>query len=249
MTAAWRCCRAIRLPRQRAPCRPARGRRHPRPADLSQHLSGLHHRLRLVSGASPARPDRTRLIHGALFPKDRLERDDFADKAANYYKRWDITIEEDIVASDRQQLGMAGSPSRGRGAFPIANRWSTRSTTGCSTRCWRSMYRQPVHVHFETRANKPPVFRYDRAGDRRGPSAQRPRRLLSRSASARICAISAWLADARPAWSTSNDILRDPRFPARPTSPRPRRGCAGSTSSAPASSRCCRSTGCRTAWC
>jgi choline monooxygenase len=56
----------------------------------------------------PLGPHRTRLIHGALFPKDRLARDDFAAKAANYYKRWDITIEEDIVASDRQQLGMAG---------------------------------------------------------------------------------------------------------------------------------------------
>jgi choline monooxygenase len=56
----------------------------------------------------PLGPHRTRLIHGALFPKDRLARDDFAAKAANYYKRWDVTIEEDIIASDRQQLGMAG---------------------------------------------------------------------------------------------------------------------------------------------
>jgi phenylpropionate dioxygenase-like ring-hydroxylating dioxygenase large terminal subunit len=56
----------------------------------------------------PLGPKRTRLIHGALFPKDRIARDDFEAKAANYYKRWDITIEEDIVASDRQQLGMAG---------------------------------------------------------------------------------------------------------------------------------------------
>jgi choline monooxygenase len=56
----------------------------------------------------PLGPHRTRLIHGALFPRHRIERDDFAAKAANYYKRWDITIEEDIVASDRQQLGMAG---------------------------------------------------------------------------------------------------------------------------------------------
>jgi hypothetical protein len=60
----------------------------------------------------PLGPHRTRLVHGALFPKDRLARDDFAAKAANYYKRWDITIEEDIVASDRQQLGMAGPFAR-----------------------------------------------------------------------------------------------------------------------------------------
>ncbi len=56
----------------------------------------------------PLGPTRTRLIHGALFPKDRLGREDFDTTAANYYKRWDITIEEDIIASERQQLGMAG---------------------------------------------------------------------------------------------------------------------------------------------
>jgi phenylpropionate dioxygenase-like ring-hydroxylating dioxygenase large terminal subunit len=54
----------------------------------------------------PLGPHRTRLIHGALFPKDRIGRDDFEATAANYYKRWDITIEEDIIASDRQQLGI-----------------------------------------------------------------------------------------------------------------------------------------------
>lgn len=56
----------------------------------------------------PLGPTRTLLIHGALFPKDRIARTDFESTAANYYKRWDITIEEDIIASDRQQLGMAG---------------------------------------------------------------------------------------------------------------------------------------------
>lgn len=56
----------------------------------------------------PLGPTRTRLIHGALFPKDRPQRDDFASTAENYYKRWDITILEDIEASDRQQRGMEG---------------------------------------------------------------------------------------------------------------------------------------------
>ena len=36
----------------------------------------------------------------------RTERADFEQLAANYYKRWDITIEEDIVASERQQKGV-----------------------------------------------------------------------------------------------------------------------------------------------
>jgi phenylpropionate dioxygenase-like ring-hydroxylating dioxygenase large terminal subunit len=54
----------------------------------------------------PLGPDRTRLVHGALFPRSRTERADFEQVAANYYKRWDITIEEDIVASNRQQKGV-----------------------------------------------------------------------------------------------------------------------------------------------
>lgn len=54
----------------------------------------------------PMGPNKTRLVHGALFPRSRTERPDFEQLAANYYKRWDITIEEDIVASDRQQRGV-----------------------------------------------------------------------------------------------------------------------------------------------
>jgi choline monooxygenase len=64
----------------------------------------------------PLGPSRTRLIHGALFPKDRLARNDFADVAKHYYKRWDITIEEDIVASERQQRGL-DSPFARPGRF------------------------------------------------------------------------------------------------------------------------------------
>jgi phenylpropionate dioxygenase-like ring-hydroxylating dioxygenase large terminal subunit len=64
----------------------------------------------------PLGPSRTRLVHGALFPKDRLSRNDFADVAKNYYKRWDITIEEDIVASERQQRGL-DSPFARPGRF------------------------------------------------------------------------------------------------------------------------------------
>ncbi len=54
----------------------------------------------------PLGPNRTRLVHGALFPRSRMQRPDFEQLAANYYKRWDITIEEDIIASDRQQKGV-----------------------------------------------------------------------------------------------------------------------------------------------
>jgi choline monooxygenase len=55
----------------------------------------------------PLGPRRTRLVHGALVPRDRQTRPDFEAVMANYYKRWDITIEEDIVASERQQNGLS----------------------------------------------------------------------------------------------------------------------------------------------
>jgi len=64
----------------------------------------------------PLGPRRTRLVHGALFPKDRLARNDFEEVAKNYYKRWDITIDEDIVASERQQRGL-DSPFARPGRF------------------------------------------------------------------------------------------------------------------------------------
>jgi choline monooxygenase len=54
----------------------------------------------------PLGPDRTLLVHGALFPRSRLARSDFEELAKNYYHRWDVTIEEDIVASERQQKGI-----------------------------------------------------------------------------------------------------------------------------------------------
>jgi len=54
----------------------------------------------------PMGPNRTKLVHGSLFPRDRFARDDFETVAANYYKRWDLTTDEDIVASERQQRGV-----------------------------------------------------------------------------------------------------------------------------------------------
>lgn len=54
----------------------------------------------------PISADKTRMVHGALFPRDRLERPDFEQIAKNYYERWDLTLEEDILASVRQQKGL-----------------------------------------------------------------------------------------------------------------------------------------------
>ena len=54
----------------------------------------------------PIGPGRTRMVHGALFPRNRLSRSDYKEVVENYFKRWDITIEEDIIASERQQKGV-----------------------------------------------------------------------------------------------------------------------------------------------
>ncbi len=54
----------------------------------------------------PLGPRRMKLVHGACFPKTVAARPDFAEIAGSYYKRWDITIEEDIVACESQQKGV-----------------------------------------------------------------------------------------------------------------------------------------------
>lgn len=54
----------------------------------------------------PISPSRTLMVHGALFPRQRLERDDFEEVVKNYFQRWDVTIDEDILASVRQQRGL-----------------------------------------------------------------------------------------------------------------------------------------------
>jgi phenylpropionate dioxygenase-like ring-hydroxylating dioxygenase large terminal subunit len=64
----------------------------------------------------PHGPDRTTLIHGACFPRKVAERPDFEAIAKHYYRRWDITIEEDNAISELQQRGLA-SPISSRGRF------------------------------------------------------------------------------------------------------------------------------------
>jgi len=56
------------------------------------------------------------MIHGALFPKNRVERSDFNEVVQNYFHRWDVTIDEDILASERQQKGL-DSPYAPPGRF------------------------------------------------------------------------------------------------------------------------------------
>jgi len=54
----------------------------------------------------PLGPDSTRVTVTSCFPRQRLERADFAELAANYYKRLDITLPEDNEICALQQTGL-----------------------------------------------------------------------------------------------------------------------------------------------
>jgi phenylpropionate dioxygenase-like ring-hydroxylating dioxygenase large terminal subunit len=54
----------------------------------------------------PLGPEACEVTATYCFPTSRLERPDFAEIAQRYYKRIDITLPEDNVACERQQLGL-----------------------------------------------------------------------------------------------------------------------------------------------
>jgi phenylpropionate dioxygenase-like ring-hydroxylating dioxygenase large terminal subunit len=51
-------------------------------------------------------PGRITMIHGACFPKRVVTRPDFEEIVKNYYRRWDITSDEDIQTCEWQQKGV-----------------------------------------------------------------------------------------------------------------------------------------------
>jgi phenylpropionate dioxygenase-like ring-hydroxylating dioxygenase large terminal subunit len=55
----------------------------------------------------PLGPAKMRLIVGSCFPAAVAARPDFEEIAANYYKRWDVTTQEDIDISILQQEGVS----------------------------------------------------------------------------------------------------------------------------------------------
>jgi phenylpropionate dioxygenase-like ring-hydroxylating dioxygenase large terminal subunit len=55
----------------------------------------------------PRGPDRTRLIVGSCFPRSTVARSDFSEVVEKYYRRWDVSIPEDNVISERQQQGLS----------------------------------------------------------------------------------------------------------------------------------------------
>jgi choline monooxygenase len=60
----------------------------------------------------PLSASRTRLIVGSSFPKTTVERFDFTELVARYYRRWDISIPEDNDISNLQQKGLASPFAR-----------------------------------------------------------------------------------------------------------------------------------------
>jgi hypothetical protein len=102
-----------------------------------------------------------------------------------------------------------------------------------------------LHLRFETRASKPPVFRITEeliaAAKSRSEIAD-----IRVSLGEDLRDLS-WLGDATA--SSRRTTSSATRASRSPNSPDKRRFCAGSTSLAPGSSRCCRSIGCKAASC
>ena len=54
----------------------------------------------------PDGPARTHVVMNMCFPEETIARADFAEKFARYEKRWEISMNEDIVVLEGQQRGM-----------------------------------------------------------------------------------------------------------------------------------------------
>lgn len=67
----------------------------------------------------PVAPDRTKVIHGACFPRSTVERPDFDDIVKRYYRRWEKSLPEDNDIAEEQQAGLHSRLSR-------AGRFSSR---------------------------------------------------------------------------------------------------------------------------
>lgn len=59
----------------------------------------------------PMGADKTKVVIGSCFPRDTVNRPDFAEKVPYYYKRWDKSLPEDNDISEKQQEGLRSSLS------------------------------------------------------------------------------------------------------------------------------------------
>jgi phenylpropionate dioxygenase-like ring-hydroxylating dioxygenase large terminal subunit len=60
----------------------------------------------------PLAIDRCRLVLGTCFPKETVERSDFEERVEAYYKRLDMTTEEDLDITQEQQAGLSSPFAR-----------------------------------------------------------------------------------------------------------------------------------------
>jgi len=73
----------------------------------------------------------TRVAQTVCFPKETTQRDDFQEKSELYYHRFDLAINEDIPALERQQAGMQ-SP------YAVQGRFSALEPCVGNFACWYS---------------------------------------------------------------------------------------------------------------
>lgn len=81
---------------------------------------------------APYGPHSTRVTLGTLFPRASVERPDFAEKAAYYYKRWVVAVAEDNEITETQLEGLkspfasSGRLSRDEPVVPQMGAWWAR---------------------------------------------------------------------------------------------------------------------------
>ncbi len=79
----------------------------------------------------PVTAKSTRVVQTVCFPHATTQRDDFREKSERYYHRFDLAINEDIPALERQQAGMQ-SP------FAVQGRFSALEPSVGNFACWYS---------------------------------------------------------------------------------------------------------------
>lgn len=67
----------------------------------------------------PTGPETIRIAVGACFPGETAARADFAEKVEAYYRRWDLTVEEDNRINEAQQRGVRSPLARAGRVSPF----------------------------------------------------------------------------------------------------------------------------------
>jgi phenylpropionate dioxygenase-like ring-hydroxylating dioxygenase large terminal subunit len=67
----------------------------------------------------PTGPESVRIALGACFPRATAARPDFDEKVAAYYRRWDLTVEEDNRINEQQQKGVRSPFARAGRVSPF----------------------------------------------------------------------------------------------------------------------------------